>query len=255
MRIRSRELAALALVAALSAGAQAQPIQFMFADSAGTYTNNFTIPNVGGFVDIQVYLNDTGNSSSFFTNQAQLANLLTNGLFGFGLRVHSSNVNVANVPANNPPNPNVTINPAFAFVTNGGTSTAGGDVTMIAGVNLPSTGVAATATSQNPPNSSRILIGTLRYFATGQGATTLSLADPDLVNQNTALGNFASPGTNGGAILDPNPGSPISGLFGMTATINVPVPEPTSMLLGGLGLAGVSAYRLRRRSTTPTVAA
>lgn len=254
MRIRSWVLAALAVVATLSGRAQAQPIQYMFADNAGNYTNTFNIPNIGGFVDIQIYLNDTGNASSFFTNTTQTANLLTNGLFGFGLRVNSSNVNVANVPASNPPNPNVTINPAFGFVSNGGTSTAGGDVTMIAGVNLPSTGVAATATNQNPPLSSRVLIATLRYFGTGAGASTLSLFDGDPGTQNTALGNFANPGVNGGAILDPIPGSPIPGLFGLNATINV-APEPTSLILSGLGVAAFSAYRLRRRRAASTTVA
>ena len=100
----------------------------------------------------------------------------------------------------------------------------------------------------------RVLIATLRYFATGQGSTTLQFFDDNLNDPNTALANFASPGTNGGTLLDPNPNPPISGLFAMSAVINVPVPEPTSLLLGGLGVAGFSAYRLRRRST-PTTAA
>jgi hypothetical protein len=75
------------------------------------------------------------------------------------------------------------------------------------------------------------------------------------------LGSENSPSTNGGAILDPtNPGPPpvnlppIPGLFAVTATITV-VPEPSSMILGGLAVAGFAAIRRRRKAKATEVAA
>ena len=91
MRVRCWGLAAMAVVMTVSTSAHAQPMQFMFANSSGTYTTNFAIPVVGGTVAIQVFLNDTGAASSFFTNATQTANLLTNALRGAGLKITSSN--------------------------------------------------------------------------------------------------------------------------------------------------------------------
>ena len=154
-------------------------------------------------------------ASSFFTNATQTANLLTNALRGAGLKITSSNPAAARIPtyapAMYPPaagdnNPNVTLNPVFNFVTDNGTSTPAGVVTFqeqtFSGI-----GAAATGTGGN---SSRILLGTLTYTGFATGSTTLTFGDnnarpdqPPSAQQNSALGNEASPATNGGAVLDP----------------------------------------------------
>jgi len=242
MRSRLLGAAALAVALTVSTSAQAQPIQFFFATSGGVFTNAFTIPVVGNTVDVQVFINDTGAASSFFANAAQTQNLNTNNLRGASFRVNSSAPGIARVNAVG----DVTTNPAFSFIPAGFPNVSGGTVNVSELV-LGGPGVSASGTG-------RIFLGTLRFTGAATGTTTLSFADNDTTNQGTSLGNETSPTTNGGAILDPTPPGtpPAPGLFSNTATIIVGVPEPTSLVLVGLGVAGLSWVR-RRKATALAV--
>jgi hypothetical protein len=260
--MRSRILGVVAIAAAMlfSAPVQAQPIQFFFANSSGVFQNSFTIPAVGGTVDIQVFINDTGAASSFFTgpnpsaptttqlSPTQTQNLNTYNLRGGTFRTISGTPSVAHVVADT----DITPNSAFSFVpvrtANSGNGNA--DLGVFA---LGGPGVSANGTG-------RIFLGTFHFTAFANGTTALSFADNDGLNQGTALGSEPTspfpPVSNGGAILDPtgpNPNPPpptiqlppIPGLFSNTATIIVGVPEPTSLILGGVGLAGLGFIRRR----------
>src|SRR5947207_12788181 len=124
--MRSRLLGAAALAVALTvcSSAQAQPLQYFFADTNGVFMNTFAIPAVGGTVDIQVFINDTGAASSFFTgpnpnsptttnyNPNQTQNLNTYNMRGVAFRMTSAAPAIARVNSTS----NITSNPSFSFV-------------------------------------------------------------------------------------------------------------------------------------------
>lgn len=259
--MRFKLLGIIAIAIATSSSAQAQPIQYLFANSSGTFQDAFTIPAVGGTVAIQVFLRDTNAASNWFTgpnpaapgttmlNPNQTNNLDTYGLAGAGVRITSETLGVARVNATS----GVTYNPDL-------------DVLRFTSVDLAANTVNAQAQSFSvtgaPTNgSSRVLLGTFVFTGLSAGTTRLLFSDNDLNNQHTILSTFPTgqASWNGGTALDSlppnNPGTYIPNLFftpspGSTqfqiATITV-APEPTSILLSCVAFAGCGLIRRYRR--------
>jgi hypothetical protein len=241
-------LAAVAVAAMFAGSVQAQPLQFRFADTAGNFLNEFTIPAIGGTVDIRVYLSDTGAASNFFPNTTQMNNLNTYHLRGLGVRVQTSAPGVARInvlgdvtpnfspdPPPDPPTPTVphdTFNQIFARSIN---TPDQGDYNLSMGL-LGWAGVTANGTG-------RVLLGTYRFTAFAAGQTTISFEDINVALGHSSLGSEGT-GGNSGVVLDPIGLPPIPGLFSSMSI--VVVPEPSSMILGGLAIAGFAAIRRRR---------
>jgi len=218
-------MASLAMLATLlGAGlASAQPFNYIyqFATTGGTPSPTFTIPVGTQTADVAVYLQETGTG-------ATLRNI---GLAGVGVQLLFNNPSgVASVAAA----ADISNNPSFEVVFT--RTVTANDATLIESTfNL--NGV------QSPvPDPLRILVGTFKITRLTSGAGTVTLRAQD--RPGTSDTNL-----NNGTVID----SQIN--FG-TATLTVAgVPEPTSLVLAGLGAAGLAAFRRRKKAKVEEVAA
>jgi hypothetical protein len=90
----------------------------------------------------------------------------------------------------------------------------------------------------------------MRFTAVAPGSTTLNLVDP-----NPTAADILVTGPNGAVM----PGGDMldAGMFSSYVPLNiqvVPVPEPTSMALVGMAIAGLGYRKLRRKKTTEVAA-
>jgi hypothetical protein len=271
--MRSKFCGLLAIAAMTCCGtAQAQTIQFAFGVN-GVLMNSFDLPVIGGSVPVTLYMLDNGGNLAGYQgvqNPTLTGNLRANGLTGFGVRLTSSNPlssRVANAAAIQEFNPIVTSGTTgndqsfgFNFVTTKQANATTG-IANLAAQRLGDGGIdppvppqyvgqvpVTDATPAAPAGRVELATFTISTPATVVpfSSATFTLSDPDTTNGNTALGNFNNPGQNGGLVLDPVGGQ--SFLFGQTFTVNVGViPEPSSMILGGMALAGMCGFKLRRK--------
>jgi hypothetical protein len=226
--MRVRAIPAVLLLVLLAAGSAQADYQFTFADSSGTFTNNFTLS--GPTIDIRVYLTQT-------TTGSDTTGLINIGLNQAGIQLNTSDATVATVTKVTPNDTNNSgtfdkVNTtsgtgAHAFLTEGYTNTSTG---LKANVSAP-TSYLATAVSGN--NS--VYLGTFTFTGLSAGTTATISAVP-----------------SGGDLNVLADSTVIDGLItNSTATISV-VPEPGTFVLCGAfaaGLAGVAARRLRRKAT------
>jgi hypothetical protein len=268
-------LAAILTVVALghAAAAHAQPIQYFFTTSTGARAagDNFIIPAIGQTVQVFVFMHDTDAASSWFTgvnpqnsgtnlNPNQTANLNTFGLRSTQLQISSSAPGIARVNAS----ADVSANPGFNFFSsappfNGAFSSvnAGAGTVQVQGTKFESPGQPGIAASVSPEGGHQVLIGSFVFTALASGTTTLTFSDFSTSQVNALAteptGTPPPSSSNGGALLDAttlSPGTTIPGLFGFTATVTVQsVPEPTSLILGGVGLIGCGLVRRFRRKS------
>ncbi len=208
MRIRS-----VILIAALTLlpGRAAADYSFVFADSTGTYANSFTVAQ-GSTVSVEVYLMQTNGATGL------TASGLTSA--GVALNFNQAIANVPNAAA-------ITPNPAFnTSQTSVGTGTASLNEQQVASgpVFAPTTG----------PNTGAVLLGTFNFTGVSAGTTVTLTAQPHPAP-------FDNNVLNDGTVLD-------GMIANSSAVITVTaVPEPGSLLLGGLAAAGLGAGVLRRR--------
>jgi hypothetical protein len=273
MRLKICGLLAIAATACCGT-AQAQTVQFAFG-VGGVLTNTFLIPNIGGTVDVTLYMLDNGGTMAGYTpnpgqplNTTLTGNLRANGLIGFGVRMTSSQPTIATFvgASGTPITPFDPTQPGlppdfidqhfgFNFVTTRASSAVGGVATLAAQrlgsgditPPVPPSYVGQVPVTDATPAApaGRVELGTFRLTGLVIGTSNLTLTDSDVNNGNTAFGTVNNPGNNGGLVLDPVGGT--SFLFGQVFTLNVVVPEPSSMILGGIALAGMGGLKFRRK--------
>jgi hypothetical protein len=229
---------------------------YQFATTTGTPITSLAIPadNPGtpaneSLVSVRLYLLQTGGTPTLDQLGAQ----------GVGVRLLYNGA-VARVPSASATN--IIGNPAYDFITQGGAGT-GTDTSSEAYV---TTGIANPARPLPFPadtgDSMRMLIGTFRFQGQPAGGTMQvqavdPFAPPNINNQT---------GPNPPVLLDPTdptagfsavgPGAvdidPFLAQYaagGVIPTLSVtvaPVPEPSTLALGGLAAAGLAALRRRK---------
>jgi hypothetical protein len=195
------------------AGPVSAQLSYEFANpTTGVAQTAFTIPTVGGTVQVAVFLRAQGTTLTTITGQG-----------GYGTAAVRVNFNNPSGIANIASLANIAGGPAWASATTNNSNLASGfgvlNVTSDFG-----TGVA-------PDGSGRIRVGTFTFTGQAGGITTIGAVDPNA--QFSDITTFTL-GTN----LD----SATAG----SATITV-APEPGSVLLCAGGMAAVVAWRRRRR--------
>jgi len=245
---------------------QAQPLRYEFWVN-GAPTSTLTIPNIGGTQLVSLYMVDTGAplTGYFGANQTLTGNLRTTGLTGFGVKFNNASgqsarvVNAAAITINdrvvNSGDPDF-VDQHYGFNNVNTKSATAGGVTVVASrlgfgdiqPPVPPQYVGQVPVEDATPAApaGRILLADFLFTGITNGDTVISLVDPDPTQGQTALGLFSNPGLNGGLVLDPV-GQPAN-IFGQTLTISVgAVPEPSSMILGGIALAGMGGLKFRRK--------
>lgn len=212
---RTTFLTAMGLVL-LVAGRSTAQIQYQFTNLSGTPQSSFSVL-VGQTLQFQIYLLE-GPPATNINSQG--------GMGSAGARVtipSATNATMTPVPV------------AGANWPNGGTT--GGSSSTVANLNT----LSGFSMGVFAGSDGRLLIGTYSVTGvspTGVGGITMTAADdPSIAGNNS---HFDSPFNS----LDPLISSATANLV-----VN-PIPEPSSMLLGGLGAAGLAIIRRRRRKAT-----
>jgi hypothetical protein len=208
-------LVSAVLTMMLSADVARADYTFLFTDSSGNASTSFSV-KVGQTVDIRVYLAQTGSTTG----------LSSTGLDSGGVQLNTSNSSIANVT-------NVTANPAFdsSSTATGANANVTEHQTISSPVKAPTSGA----------DANRILLGTFTFTGVSAGSTLTVTAIPSTGTNVNVLGD--------GTVLD-------SMIVGSSAAITVTaVPEPGSMLLAGLAVAGFGAGVVYRRLRRPKLAA
>lgn len=267
MRMKSWGLLAVAVMACCGT-TQAQPLQYEFWIN-GAKANSFNIPAVNGTVTVSLYMVDTGAPlvGYFGANQTLTGNLRTTGLTGYGVkfnnaagqaaRVLNANAITINDRVVNSGDPDF-VDQHYGFNNVNTKSATAGGVTVVAsrlGFGDIQPPVPPQYVGQVPveePNpaapAGRILLADFVFTGlVDGGSTVISLVDPDPTQGQTALGLFSNPSLNGGLVLDPV--GQTANIFGQTLTLTVnAIPEPSSMILGGIALAGMGLKFRRKKA-------
>jgi hypothetical protein len=178
---------------------------YEFANTSGVATNNFTISGVGGTVQVEVLLVQTGSGTSNA--------LASEGLISGAVQLNTATPSAATVTA-------VSGNSAFTNIT---TQTGSN-----ASVNEYTLGNPVMASTNS------ILLGTFTFTGVTAGQSTLSTT--------SLLGSGSDNTLADGTSID-NLISNSSAIIAVNA-----VPEPSTLLLGGLLATGIAARRLRRNT-------
>ena len=240
---------------------------YQFADpTTGQPISALTFANVGDTKKVALYLAQTGGTPPDVFQQL--------GAEALGVRliysVSAGNTQVVRVPGGTQAtvNANITPNSNFDFNQRDGSTatppsgntanhTADTSVSAQLSEGLLSNPVVFPGPEDPLAISTRMLIGTFTLQAIAAGTQTLIAADPfDLGNQNLTGPNppTAPPDGFHGEIkldqfLSQNVGGQNQGTF---PTLAVTVPEPGTLALGSLAVAGLAAWRGRR--TAPAAA-
>jgi hypothetical protein len=225
MKLRMIFMATL-LTLIVSGGVARAGYTYVITDANNDTTQAYTI-NVGQTLTVYLYVAQTGTSTG----------LTTSGLASGGVQLNTSIPSVATVTS---VTPNTTAN-GGQFDTGSSTTGASAYATVTQVFSAPV--VAPTSGT----NANRILIGEFTFTGESAGSTITVTAVPSTGSNVNVLGN----GTSIDSMLAANP---------ISASITVvAVPEPSSMALGGLAVAGLAGgvfRRLRKNKpeTTPSEA-
>ncbi|HTK76009.1 MAG TPA: PEP-CTERM sorting domain-containing protein [Gemmataceae bacterium] len=237
-RIRLWALVIIGLSLAVQPAAAQTTLLYEFANAAGVPTTTFNVAP-GQQIPIRVYLRESTAGAPLMTSQQGMGTVSVRVSFGTGA-IAAVNAVTDIQPASGASAiagrtlfdfPSSFLDPTPAAPTSARLSNG----KFLANAGNPGPGVFPADFGE----TNRVLIGTFVFTGKSVGNVQLVAADPNP----TATGditNFAtgSPPLDTAAIL----------ASGATANliVAVPVPEPGTMALAGLGIAGLVAYRRRR---------
>lgn len=216
-------LLAAALGLSLTANTARAGYELRFADSTGTETTSFDLV-FPSKLDVQVYLVATGSDAAGFD------------LSRYGVQLNYSGSANAKVLATS----DITNNAAFNGLDAKAIENDGGATDWARSRDTAFGPAVGGVANPNEAGTNRILLATFSFTGLSNGDSITFSADPTGTND-TRLGD--------GTLID-------SLIVGQSAVITVTaVPEPGSLLLGGLLATGFGGFVVRRRKRAAVQAA